>query len=231
MSRRSWVAVTNFKTRVLRLKPEVQILGSSKSIRHTKVEIIRLKSCFLRKKETKLHANLWKTFLNYSVGVRDGFTFVCLMICIWRVNHVTDPVLRLQPCRSWIKNVWCLSSLWWWCPRHVFLLSIHCSRVRAVNLGSYWERSYFGDSTFLSMWAVPGTVIFWISLVLTLPGILPVTLSSPFLVRPTRAPTTTGIISVVISHILLTSNPKSLFLDNFSVNFAKVLPSELLLLF
>ena len=80
------------------------------------------------------------------------------------------------------------------------------------------------------MWAVPGTVIFWISLVLMLPGILLVTLSSPFLVRP-RAPTTTGIISVVISHILLTSSPKSLFLDNFSVNFAKVLPSELLLLF
>ena len=65
MSRRSWAAVTDFKTRVLRLKPEVQILGSSKSIRHTKVEILRLKSCFrLRKKETKLHTNLWKTFSN-----------------------------------------------------------------------------------------------------------------------------------------------------------------------
>ena len=63
MSRRSWVAVTDFKTRVLRLKPEVQILGSSKSIRHTKVEVLRLKSCFLRKKETKLNANLWKAFL------------------------------------------------------------------------------------------------------------------------------------------------------------------------
>ena len=50
--------MTDFKTRVLRLKPEVQILGSSKSIRHTKVEILRLKSCFLRKKETKLNANL-----------------------------------------------------------------------------------------------------------------------------------------------------------------------------
>ena len=45
-----------------RLKPKVQILGSSKSIRHTKVAILRLKSCFLRKKETKLHANLWKAF-------------------------------------------------------------------------------------------------------------------------------------------------------------------------
>ena len=65
MSRRSWASVTDFKTRVLRLKPEVQILGSSKSIRHTKVEILRLKSCFrLRKKETKFHTNLWKTFSN-----------------------------------------------------------------------------------------------------------------------------------------------------------------------
>ena len=35
----SWAAVTDYKTRVLRLKPEVQILGSTKSIRHTKVEI------------------------------------------------------------------------------------------------------------------------------------------------------------------------------------------------
>ena len=58
MSRRSWVMVTDFKTRVLRLKPEVHILGSSRSIRHTKVEILRLKSCFLHKKETNFHAKL-----------------------------------------------------------------------------------------------------------------------------------------------------------------------------
>ena len=32
MSRRSWVVVINFKTPILRLKPEVQILGSSKTI-------------------------------------------------------------------------------------------------------------------------------------------------------------------------------------------------------
>ena len=62
MSRRSWAAVTDFKTRVLRLKPEVQILGSSKSIRHTKVQILPLKSCFLCKKETELNANPWKAF-------------------------------------------------------------------------------------------------------------------------------------------------------------------------
>ena len=35
----SWAAVTDYKTRVLRLKPEVQILGSTKTIRHIKVEI------------------------------------------------------------------------------------------------------------------------------------------------------------------------------------------------
>ena len=33
------------------------------------------------------------------------------MICIWRAKRVPDPVLRGQPCRWWIKNVWCLSSL------------------------------------------------------------------------------------------------------------------------
>ena len=38
--------------------------------------------------------------MSYSVGVRDGFTSVCLMTCVWRVNRVSDPVLRGQPCRS-----------------------------------------------------------------------------------------------------------------------------------
>ena len=89
------------------------------------------------------------------------------------------------------------------CSRQVFMLSIHCSRVQAVDLGRYRRRSYFSDSIFLSMWAVPSILIFWISLVLMLPGILLVTLSSPFLIRP-RAPTTTGIVSVLISHNLLT---------------------------
>jgi len=55
MPRRSWATVTDFNTRVLTLKPE-------KSFRHTKVEIPRLKSCFPRRRETKLNANLWKTF-------------------------------------------------------------------------------------------------------------------------------------------------------------------------
>ena len=111
------------------------------------------------------------------------------------------------------------------CSRQVFMLSIHCSRVQVVDLGRYRRRSYFSDSIFLSMWAVPSSLIFWISLVLMLAWILLVTLSSPFLIRP-RAPTTTGIVSVLISHILLTSISKSLYLDNFSVNFAEVLLSD-----
>ena len=89
------------------------------------------------------------------------------------------------------------------CSGQVFMLSIHCSRVQAVDLGRYRRRSYFSDSIFLSMWAVPSILIFWISLVLMIPGIILVTLSSPFLIKP-RAPTTTGIVSVPISHILLT---------------------------
>ena len=111
------------------------------------------------------------------------------------------------------------------CSRQVFLLSIHCIRLQVVDLGRYRRRSYFFDSIFLSMWAVPSILIFWILLVLMLPGILLVTLSSPFLTRP-RVPTTTGIVSVFISHILLTSISKSLYLDNFSVNFAEVLLSD-----
>ena len=48
------------------------------------------------------------------------------------------------------------------------------------------------------------------------------TLSSPFLSSP-RAPTITGIVSVFISHILLTSISKSLYFGSFYVNFAEVL--------
>ena len=90
-----------------------------------------------------------------------------------------------------------------------------------MDLGCYRGRSYLSESTFLSMWALPSIVIFWISLLLMLPGILLVTLSSPFLISP-RAPTITGIVSVFISHILY-SISKSLYLDSFYVNFAEVL--------
>ena len=79
MSRRSWAAVTDFKRRVFRLKPDVQILGSSKSIRHTKVEILPLKSCFLCKKETKLNANLWKAFSTELFCRRSWWFHVVLL--------------------------------------------------------------------------------------------------------------------------------------------------------
>ena len=58
-------------------------------------------------------------------------------------------------------------------------------------------------------------------MVLILPRILLVTLSSPFLISP-RAPMATGIVSIFISHILLISISRPLYLDNFSVNFEKV---------
>ena len=70
------------------------------------------------------------------------------------------------------------------------------------------------------MWAVPGIVILWISLVLMLPG-GQVTLFSPFFIGP-RAPMTTGTVPVFISNILLISISRSFYLDNFSVNFGEV---------
>ena len=79
MSRRSWAAVTDFKTRVRRLKPEVQIQGSTKNIRHTKVEILPQKSGFLRKKETKLNANLWKVYSTELFCRRSWWFHVVLL--------------------------------------------------------------------------------------------------------------------------------------------------------
>ena len=66
---------------------------------------------FVRKKQNFTQIFERHFQMNYSDGVRNGFTLVCLMIRIWRVNRVPDPVLRGQPCRPWIKNVCCLSSL------------------------------------------------------------------------------------------------------------------------
>ena len=88
MSRRSWVMVTDFKTRVLRLKPEVHILGSSRSIRHTKVEILHLKLCFLHKKETKLSRkiNLWKTIFFLLEFVIVSRFFWCLSFLLFPSN-------------------------------------------------------------------------------------------------------------------------------------------------
>ena len=78
-----------------------EILGSSKIIRHTKVEILRLNHLFFERKKRNFTQIFERHFqLNYSVGVRDGFTLVCLVICIWCVNRVPNPVLRGQPCLS-----------------------------------------------------------------------------------------------------------------------------------
>ena len=110
MSRRSWVMVTDFKTRVLRLKPEVHVLGSSRSIHHTKVEILRLKSCFLHTKETKLSRkiNLWKTF--FFVGVRDSFTFFLVLKfpfvslepqCLPECLPLSHQVFDLETLKQW----------------------------------------------------------------------------------------------------------------------------------
>ena len=67
------------------------------------------------------------------------------------------------------------------------------------------------------------------SLVLMLPGILLVTLFSPFLIS-SRAQPTTGIFSVFIFNILLTSISKSLYLDNSLYEFVlrRYLQKELL---
>ena len=112
---------------------EVQILGSLKSILHTKVEIPRLKSCFLRKKETKLNANLWNAFSSELFCRRSWwFHDVLLNNCILHTNRVPDPVLRGQPCHTWIKNVWCLSSLMS-IPRTFMMYLHHINSLESVN--------------------------------------------------------------------------------------------------
>ena len=104
MSRRSWVMVTDFKTRVLRLKPEVQILGSLRSIRHTKVGILCLKSCFLRKKETKLHANLWKTLSNELFCRRPWWFHVGLLNDLHLVHRPRPLSSSAQPAMPFMNQ-------------------------------------------------------------------------------------------------------------------------------
>ena len=55
---------------------------------------------------------------------------------------------------------------------------------------------------------------------LILPGILLVTLSNPFFTS-SRASMTTGVVSIFVSYIPLISVSRSLYLDNFSGNFAE----------
>ena len=115
-SRRSWAAVTDFNARVLTLKPEVQILCSSKSFRHTKVEIPRLKSYFPRKRDQNLTQIFKKTFSTELFRRCSWWFHVVLLndIYLLRKPRPPDPVLRGQPCCLWIKNVGRLSSLLSW---------------------------------------------------------------------------------------------------------------------
>ena len=75
------------------------------------------------------------------------------------------------------------------------------------------------------MWAVPNKVIFCSSMMLITPGIFSMCFRSPFLMSP-RAPTTTGIVSVFIPHILVVSISWSLYLESFSVDFNEVFLSD-----
>ena len=78
MTSRSWAAVTEFKTRVLRLKPEVQILGSpeeysSYKSRNSSSEIM------FSSYERKLNANLWKAFSTELFCRRSWWFHVVLL--------------------------------------------------------------------------------------------------------------------------------------------------------
>ena len=120
MSRHSWVAVTDFKTWVLRLKPEVQILVSSRSIHHTKVEILHLKSCFLHKKETKLHANLWKIFSNELFCQRSWWFYVT-----WSRSSSARPVMPFLPTKCLMLKQWEASAEHTFCqnpPQKLFMV-------------------------------------------------------------------------------------------------------------
>ena len=75
------------------------------------------------------------------------------------------------------------------------------------------------------MWAVPNKVIFCSSLMLIAPGIFSVCFCSPFLLSP-RAPIATGVVSVVIPHILVVPISRSLYLEIFSVVFKEVFLSD-----
>ena len=66
-------------------------------------------------------------------------------------------------------------------------------------------------STFLMIRADPSMLIFWVSVTLALSDTLLMFSTIPFFIVPS-APTTTGITSVFICHILCISNSRSLYL-------------------
>ena len=62
-------------------------------------------------------------FRKLSLGAPD---------CILHANRVPDPILRGQPCHTWIKNVWCLSSLMT-IPRTFMMYLHHINSLESVN--------------------------------------------------------------------------------------------------
>ena len=60
------------------------------------------------------NANLWKAFSTELFCPHSWwFHVVLLNDCIWHANRVPDPVLRGQPCRSWINNVCIVFGFSW----------------------------------------------------------------------------------------------------------------------
>ena len=75
-------------------------------------------------------------------------------------------------------------------------------------------------STFLMIPAGPSKLIFWVSVTLALSDTLLTFSTIPFFIVPS-APTTTGITSVFICHILCISNSRSWYLLFFSISFRR----------
>ena len=80
-------------------------------------------------------------------------------------------------------------------------------------------------STFLRIRADPSMLIFWVSVTLALSDTLLMFSTIPFFIVPS-APTTTGITSVFICHILCISNSRSLYLLFFSISFRAIFLSD-----
>ena len=80
-------------------------------------------------------------------------------------------------------------------------------------------------STFLRIRADPSMLIFSVSVTLALSDTLLMFSTIPFFIVPS-APTTTGITSVFICHILCISNSRSLYLLFFSISFRAIFLSD-----
>ena len=80
-------------------------------------------------------------------------------------------------------------------------------------------------STFLRIRADPSMLIFWVSVTLALSDTLLMFSTIPLFIVPS-APTTTGITSVFICHILCISYSRSLYLLCFSISFRAIFLSD-----